>query len=74
MSVLIQPNSSRAAAFKRGFLKGLGAPIVLFGTFDLAQSEADDFKPIELPKRVRGSLKDDWRAVGNALSGAAKLG
>lgn len=74
MSVLIQPNSSRSKAFRRGFLKGLGAPIVLFGTFDLVNSANADFAPVPLPKRSRGSLSDDWKAVGRELTGASKLG
>lgn len=74
MSVLVKANSTRAYAFKRGFWKGLGAPVVLFGTFDLEQSENQDFAPKSLPKRKHGSLSDDWRAVGKSLNEACKIG
>lgn len=74
MSVLVKVSSTRAQAFRRGFWKGLGAPVVLFGTFDLDQASADDFKPKPLPVRHRGNVAEDWKKVGADIVEAAKLG
>lgn len=74
MSVLVKANSTRAQSFKRGFWKGLGAPVVLFGTYDLEQTDSQDFQPQQLPARKRGSLAGDWRAVGQSLDKACKVG
>lgn len=74
MSVLVKANSNRAQAFKRGFWKGLGAPVVLFGTFDLEMSTDEDLKPKPLPERHRGNIAEDWRKVGSDIFEAVKLG
>ncbi len=74
MSVLIKANSARAQAFRRGFWKGLGAPVALFGTFDLECSSSEDLKPKSLPKREYGGIADDWKAVGRSIAGASKIG
>ncbi|QTW17804.1 hypothetical protein [Comamonas kerstersii] len=74
MSVLVKANSTRAQAFKRGFWKGLGAPVVLFGTFDVELTESKDFQPKPLPARKRGSIASDWRAVGQSIDEACKVG
>ena len=74
MSVLVKANSTRAQAFRRGFWKGLGAPIALFGTFDLECTSDEDLKPKPLPKRRHGGIADDWRAVGREIAGATKIG
>ena len=74
MSVLIKANSTRAQAFRRGFWKGLGAPVALFGTFDLEFSSDEDLKPKPLPVRHRGSIAEDWRKVGSDIVEAVKLG
>jgi len=74
MSVLVKANSTRAHAFKRGFWKGLGAPVVLFGTFDLEGDGREELAPKPLPKRARGSIAEDWKAVGREISGAIKIG
>ncbi|MDR3005200.1 MAG: hypothetical protein LBV14_13315 [Acidovorax sp.] len=74
MSVLIKANSTRAQAFKRGFWKGLGAPVVLFGNFDLEMADAEDLKPKPLPVRHRGNIAEDWKKVGSDIVEAVKLG
>lgn len=74
MSVLVKADSKRAQAFKRGFWKGLGAPVLLFGTFDMEQADSKDFQPKSLPSRKRGSIASDWRAVGESLEKACKVG
>jgi hypothetical protein len=74
MSVLVKANSTRAQAFKIGFWKGLGAPVVLFGNFDLEYGNAEHFQPKSLPTRKRGSISEDWKAVGKQIAGATKLG
>jgi len=74
MSVVVKANSTRAQAFKRGLLKGLGAPVMLFGTFEIECGKPADlaFKP--LPQRKRGSVADDWKAVGRGIAEAARVG
>lgn len=74
MSVLVKANSTRAQAFKSGFWKGLGAPVVLFGSFDLDQATAEDLKPKPLPARSRGTVADDWKKVGTYIVEAVKIG
>lgn len=74
MSFLVKANSTRAQAFRRGFWKGLGAPVVLRGTHDLELTESKDFAPKPLPKRNRGSTSDDWRAVGSEIREACRIG
>lgn len=71
---MMKASSTRAQAFKRGFWKGLGAPVVLFGTFDLDLSTDEDLKPKPLPVRHRGNIADDWRKVGLDIVEAVKLG
>ena len=68
--VLLRLSHTRKQAFRHGFLKGLGAPIVLFGDFRLDSVSQDyDFKP--LPSRQHGSIASDWRKVGEELKTAA---
>lgn len=68
---IVKPNATRRQAFKHGFLKGLGAPIMLFGNYELDSSIATcEFKP--LPSRKRGSIAGDWRQVGLAIRSAVK--
>lgn len=71
--VLLRLSHTRKQAFRHGFLKGLGAPILLFGEFELDPVIEDcDFKP--LPDRKHGSVASDWRTVGEELKTAACRG
>lgn len=74
MSVLVKANSDRVQAFKSGFWKGLGAPVALFGTFDLDLSTDEDLKPKQLPQRHRGNIAEDWQKVGVDIVEAVKIG
>ena len=68
---IVKLNSTRRQAFRRGFVKGLGAPAMLFGEHALDADIADyNFKP--LPTRKHGSIAGDWLRVGSALRSAAK--
>ena len=69
--VIVNLNGTRRLAFRRGFVKGLGAPVMLFGEHALDSDIADyNFKP--LPVRKHGSISGDWFRVGSALKSVAK--
>lgn len=71
--VLLRLSHTRKQAFRHGFLKGLGAPILLFGEFRLDPAVQDyDFKP--LPSRQHGSIASDWSKVGEELKTATARG
>ena len=53
-------------AFKRGFWKGLGAPVILFGEFGM-DVPADAFRPQDLPKRRVGDARSDMQAVADDM-------
>lgn len=55
-------------SFKRGFLKGLGGPYLLFGTFEVDASAQCKYQ--ELPARSRASMSDNWKRVGNDFRAA----
>ena len=74
MSVLVKADSKRAQAFKRGFWKGLGAPVLLFGSLEMEQTDSKDLQPKPLPNRKRGNIASDWRAVGQSINKACKVG
>lgn len=69
---LVSLRASPRDAFACGFWKGLGAPVVLFGTHELPEEAAVQLQSI--PDRDFGSLDDDWKAVGEDLSKAISLG
>ncbi len=53
-------------AFAQGFLKGLGAPAVLFGCFEMP--DMPEIKPLEMPTRQdQEALAEDWRKVGMGI-------
>ena len=71
--VLFRLSHTCKQTFRHGFLKGLGAPILLFGEFDLDPALLDyDFRP--LPSRKKGSIKSDWLKVGQELKAATPCG
>lgn len=68
---IVELNTTRRQAFKRGFLKGLGSPMLIFGNFKLDPSIANcEFQP--LPSRKRGSIAGDWLRVGSSIRSAMK--
>jgi hypothetical protein len=70
MYLIVNLKDTKKAAFIRGFWKGMAAPLMLYGTFDLPeQLKNRSFQ--ELPKRL-SSHGSDWVKVGNALRAAAK--
>ena len=70
-NAIVKINNTRRQAFRHGFLKGLGAPVMLFGEHALDGDITDyAFKP--LPSRKHGSIAGDWFRVGSALRSAAK--
>jgi hypothetical protein len=59
-------SEDKRSAFKRGLWKGIGAPWMLFSSFDLPpEAQPLDFTP--LAKSQHSSKEDDWVRVGNAL-------
>jgi hypothetical protein len=65
--LLINFNLSPKSAFAQGFMKGLGAPVVLFGRFQASPSV--EIQPIIVPSSGLGS---DWRKVGDDIRSAAR--
>lgn len=64
--ILIDFNGSPAQAFRRGFLKGLAAPVMLFsaGNFPAPRAAA----PLTVPARSDAeALAGDWQRVGDDL-------
>ena len=53
-----------ASAFVGGFVKGLGAPYLLFGKF--AVPEVEPIAPVK-PVLQQGGLAADWRRVGQDI-------
>jgi len=71
--VIVNLSHKGRQAFKLGFLKGLGAPAMLFGSHCIDSSISDyEFKA--LPARRHGSLQGDWLRVGSEIRAAAKRG
>lgn len=67
--LLIDFGKTPSEAFAQGFLKGLGAPAVLFGRFEAPGIVK--IRPLELPsKQDQESLADDWRKVGKDIQAA----
>jgi hypothetical protein len=61
---------TRKAAFTRGLLKGLAAPLAVFSSSEFpAEAAVPDFKPLQ--RKVAPSASD-WVRVGDALRAAAK--
>lgn len=57
------------AAFKQGFLKGLGAPVILFGHFEAPPIQ--EIAPIETTVASDAdALARDWLQVGNDMRAA----
>ena len=69
--VIVNLSSSRRNAFKRGFIKGLSAPVMLFGDFEVDPSIAH-YEFQSLPTRKRGSMTGDWLRVGVSLKTSMK--
>ncbi len=65
--ILLDFNSKPRAAFAQGFLKGLGAPVVLFGKFAAPQL------PVVhqvVPPGQLSSIAGDWSNIGNDIRNA----
>lgn len=65
----IRFSEPRKHAFRHGFLKGLAAPVNLFGDFEV-DPLIRDFEPRPLEQRPLGTVADDWRKVGEDLRAA----
>ena len=65
--LIIDFKSSTRKALYQGFLKGLGAPVMLFGSF---QMPTIDISEVVIP---RSSPADDWANVGNDLRRAMRI-
>ena len=56
-------------AFVRGFWKGLGAPYLLYGEFELPP--LPDLPPLDLPLiDAQAAIAHDWRKVGQDIRAA----
>jgi len=69
--LIIDIHSTPRQAFANGVLKGLGAPLMLYGVFH--SPVLTDIKPINLAERSDSdALAGDWRKVGLDLQTAIK--
>ena len=59
--MLIDFNITPKSSFKRGFVKGLGAPVVLFSTFNAP--ELPQF--VEVESQAKSTPNADWVRVAN---------
>ena len=62
---------NRRQAFLEGFLRGLSAPLCLFGSYELTQIPPPSFISLEGPS-IADALRSDWSRVGLAIDGAIK--
>lgn len=69
MSLFLDINSTSKQAFYRGFWRGLAGPLALFSRCEVP-SHIKTPEALTLPKRRLGSIRDDWRAVGDELQAA----
>lgn len=65
--LLIDFNSKPRTAFFRGFLRGLGAPVMLFENFEEPQ-----IPPVQqvVPPAQLATIGGDWATVGNDIRNA----
>ena len=69
MHIIVDPTSSKKAAFTRGFWKGMAAPLMLFSSFDVSAHLAPTtVQPLQRRPRDEAS---DWVRVGESLRTAA---
>ena len=62
--VIIDFSNSSKQAFKHGFLKGLAAPVMLFGNFNAPPLL--EIKQISFPNITDDqALNNDWLAIGS---------
>ena len=73
--LIIDFSASAKQSFAKGFLKGLGAPFLLFGTFEGGQTPAK-VEAVVLPGRQSfDAIAGDWAKVGiDIRSSAEKYG
>ncbi len=67
--VILEFNRSPVRTFTRGFLKGLGAPFVLYGQFQVAPVAAIP-RVTHVDEGTEQSLARDWVAVRKDLMSA----
>lgn len=66
--LLINPKHSKTLAFKHGFLKGLGAPFLIFGNFSAPKAVA--IEPVVVPEATGNGT--DWLMVGRDIKVATQ--
>ncbi len=68
--LLLDLTSTKKQAFANGFMKGLGAPIILFNKFAAPQLQVVSYvKP--QTTTVNQAITSDWAMVGKDISVAA---
>lgn len=61
---LLDFSDTNHQAFSHGFFKGLAAPVMLFGQFDLPETQK--IEKITVPSiDAKQALENDWIAIGN---------
>lgn len=64
--LIIDFTSSRKKAFRHGFVKGMAAPLMVFGSF--SAPALPQIEPVRVPNTSpRESMRHDWEMVGRDL-------
>ena len=61
---LLDFSDTNRQAFSHGFFKGLAAPVMLFGQFDLPDTQKIE-KITVSPIDAKQALENDWVAIGD---------
>ena len=70
--LIIDFKKTTKESFRNGFAKGVCAPLMLFGSFDVQPPRRIDY--IELPTiSTKDALKNDWIAIGNDFNKVIEL-
>jgi hypothetical protein len=67
MPTVIDFDSTPRAAFARGFLKGLAAPVVLFSNSTVSLPPVPQVKPVVSAGGDAGALSRDWVRIGGDM-------
>ncbi len=67
--LMLNYEATQAESFRHGFIKGLAAPIMLFGSFQVPKT-IDVITVEATQQQVANPLANDWAMVGHDLRSA----
>ncbi|MDQ7745418.1 hypothetical protein [Hydrogenophaga pseudoflava] len=59
-------------AFSRGLSRGLGAPVLIYSSYDLPEELEPQYMPVSNPAAKTSGIKGDWLRVGHLIREAYK--